>query len=222
MPPNLGPYYAPPVDGLAPARRASLLMFLISGLLLLSSTCMLCFPYWIKMLPPDQVDQMRHQQAVQQTQMPLERVAFIEGLGMVGIGLPLLILGVLVRRGGRVATIVSIALVGLLTLISIVDLLNAFAAPSGPGIIVVFVLIAAVLSLLLAWLIQAARAVKSVAFTQQEAQRLYAAQYWQYQQNLQAYGQGGYGYGTPATPQPPALPQPGPSPQPPPLPPVQE
>jgi hypothetical protein len=209
--PQMPQYYGAPVDALRPARRASLLMFIIGGFMILMSTCIFCSPMIVNAFRGPQADQAR---ATVEAGSPwsFNATCYVEG-AITGIpALGFIVFGIFVRRGGRTSTIISCVLVGLLSLflaastlsnlVMMGDPTHAFGACFG-AICCAFTILQFV------WLIQAAMASGKVGLAQQQ----YAAQYWQYQQTMQAYAKAGYGYQT--TQQPPAAVQPPVSPQPP-------
>lgn len=108
---------------------------------------------------------------------------------MLAPGLAFIVLAAFVRRGGLPSIIISVVLIVVMLIGSILPLFD----PTGvaPGLCFTALVIVA-LGTLLAMLIAAARASGRVTAARQQ----YQAQYWQYQQNMQAYGTG-YGYGQP-------------------------
>src|SRR5690606_14178230 len=121
-------YYAPdPMETLLrPARRAGILMFVVSGLMLLCGVC-------VGMLGALPLDQMEMPPAVMAELSRAERetgmkrwVFFAIGGGIIAVpSLILLILGFFVRRGGAGSIITSIVLTGLLMLLMALNLLGA-------------------------------------------------------------------------------------------------
>ncbi|HSV14434.1 MAG TPA: hypothetical protein VLI90_09250 [Tepidisphaeraceae bacterium] len=201
-----GGYYPAPPDPLAPAKRASLMMFILGPLVILAGTCLSLFASALNQvtLQPDQ------QQAIDQvektTGVPAHTLFMAAGVVMFVVGLLIVVLGLFVRRGGMGATITSCIVTALILLWLGMNLLGAalhpMGASAGLGIcfgVGIFILFGGLLALLVA----AARAARGVAAGQQQLQ----AQYWQYQQNMQSYG----GYHAPMTPPPPPPPSAPPS-----------
>lgn len=203
-PPQM-PYYAAPVDPLAPAKRASLMMFIVGPLIVLMGGCMLSMPPILRISPSPEVEQMRRQ-VEQELHAPLETVFTRYGAVMVVLGLVILTLAFFVRRAGRTSTVISCVLIGLLGLYSVLNVAGSLLMGNIAGACM-SVLMVALFGLMLVWLIQAAIAAGNVHLAQQQ----YAAQYWQYQQTMQAYANSGYGYGYPSQAPPPAAPQPPPA-----------
>jgi hypothetical protein len=211
MPAGYGYYMQP--DPLAPAKRASILMFIVGGLFLLCGACMAGVSY----VP---MDQLAPEQAVQfsqlesqirgQTGFGLMQLVFGMGLVLLIPGLLYLVLGFLVRGGGLGSVITSIVITSLVLLLMVVQLVTGIAQvardpTNSLGLCFVFVPLILV-SLLMYFLIGAVRAAPQVRSMRDQQ----AAQYWQYQQNQQQYGQPGYGYTQPS-PMPPPPPPPPPA-----------
>jgi len=198
LPPGVQQYYSAPVDPLRHAKRASLLMFIIGPLILLGGTCMLSVPAIIRMAPPgaetDQMLQTIHEETHGHIELFSEggAVAIVLGLGIV-------ILGFFVRRGGSRSCTIGAAVMGLLAAWFLLNLLGCVVMGNIAGVFLSLILVG-LFSATVIWLIQAIRASATIHLAQQQ----YAAQYWQYQQTMQAYANGGYGYG--AAPSPPPAP----------------
>jgi lysylphosphatidylglycerol synthetase-like protein (DUF2156 family) len=211
-------YYTPAAysDSLAPARRASVLLFILGtvlagfGLCNIVSTTAVSSQEMIEMqqkfIPKDQ--------ALPVSPETYKTIAIAMQGAIVLVGLILLALGVPVRNGSSPATIIAIIVTGiillLLILLALMSLIAAIVAPALAVMLCFLVVPIAGFSLQFVWLIQAARAA-SVAKT---ATQQYAAQYWQYYQQQQQ--QAPYAYGPYTPPMPPA---PYPPPQYPPVPP---
>jgi hypothetical protein len=186
-------YYATPPaspDVLAVARRASLLMFILGGLTLIVSTCVLAT---IIGLPAGELaEQMQKSAASTGQTMPFDadqlKVIFIGFLAVgVMVAIALIGLGVGVRRGGKVTTIISIVLtalmLGFLVLQIVHGLLFGAQSPTVLAGVCVMSVPFAIMAVLIVWLFGAMRAISRAGASQQH----YAAQYWQYQKNMQAY-----------------------------------
>jgi hypothetical protein len=189
------PHYGIPMgmpDLLAPCRRASMLMFVLGGLGLLMGGCLALMPVALRNSSDPQVqlqvDILRTQ--MQENTHLSPDAAFqmitIAGAMMMAAALVMLILGFFVRRGGRIASVLSCILVALMFAMMLPGTAGSLAHP-GPQMLAGLCMCAAILGslgLLFVWLITAFRAAGNLALAKQQ----YAAQYWQYQQNMQAYG----------------------------------
>jgi hypothetical protein len=205
--PNLGfDYYQPGVaaaqDPLAPARRASVLMFIIGGLVLLCGGCLALSGQLVSVaqFPPEQAQVIQQFESQYKTSFQSAMIAF--GVILLVLGLAYVLLGVFVRRGGMGSAVTSIVLTSLVSIFLLLEILSAFIGPmAGPQAMAgacVFALALGAFVLLLGWLAQAVKASRYVAAARQH----YQAQYLQYYQQQQAYSQGAYGY--PAQQAPPA------------------
>ncbi len=192
LPPNVMPQYgAPPPDLLKPGRRASVLMFVLGGLL--TAVCLLDTVSTLATPTSEFAKQMQEMPGASQqlkfTAGQLKAVAIgMESLCIL-VGLSFAALGMGVRRGGKVSTIaaivltvVALAVLGIMLLAGVVFSLQN---PLGVGMVCVLLIPTAILIWLGIWLIPAARALSGMSLAQQQ----YQAQYWQYQQNMQAYHQ---------------------------------
>jgi len=188
------PAYPAPQDPLAPARRASILMYILGGLVLLGGGCCI----GVGILLPSLIEQQPELGAaisnVPGATEQLVQVAFVVfGILTLFLGVAQIILARFVSRGGKGAVITSIIvsiLMGLFLLFGVVQ--NAFnsaqkPAERGMGVCMMCVPLA-MLALLIVWLFQAFAAAGRVANIQQQ----YAQQYWQYYQRQQQYGGGPY------------------------------
>jgi hypothetical protein len=107
-------------------------------------------------------------------------------------------LGAGVRRGSAGATLTALILSSILLLVmGLFTLLAGVAVPSYMAIACIPGMISIALLLLVIWLIGALRATPRMLAAQQQ----FHAQYWQYQQNMQAYQNSGYS--APMAPPPP-------------------
>lgn len=208
-------YYDPNLRRLqAPARRASVLMFVICGLGLL---CGLCAGAVVGIVPMDTLASssgMNFDQARELGFTPGQFLRVVYGTMAVVALVGSLIFGVMgyfVRGGGLGAVIGSLVLTILVLILSVLQVLAGLVqAGSGAEGLIGFLIaggFCAMLIALLIFLIQAARSVGELdALKSQSAQ-----QYWMYHQ--QAYGQAGYGSGYGYNqPPPPPPPTPGPPP----------
>ncbi len=213
LPPGVPQHYAAPDDPLRPAKRASLVMFIMGPLILLGGTCMMAVPAMLRAAPSPEVEQLR-QKLQAQSHMNMDTLMFNTGAVAAVVGLTLLLTGFFVRRGGKQSSIFAFATVFLTDAYLITNMLGCLVLGNVPAACM-SALMVGLFSVLLVWLFQAIRASKNVALAQQQ----YAAQYWQYQQAMQAYAVSGYGYNQgqvpppiPSQQPPPIVPQPPPPP----------
>jgi MFS family permease len=203
-PPGVQQYYAAPIDPLRHARRASIFMFIMGPLIFLTGTCMASVLPIIRMAPPSPDTDRLLQTASEQTHGHPE-IFTATGVLLLLLGSGMLVLAFFVRRGGRRSCTVGAVVMGLLAVYFLLNLLSSVVM--GNIFAVVFsLLMIALFSMTLIWLIQAIRAAGTIQLAQQQ----YAAQYWHYQQTMQAHANAGYGYGQPpqASPPSPAVQQP--------------
>lgn len=193
----------PQADLLRPAKRASILMFLISGLCL---TCGLCFGI-SSFVPMDQLDEAQREQ-IQSMEEQLGGWAFpavmrASAVIIAGMGVALLVLALLVRRGGMGSVILTLIIVGgmgLLLLIGLVnDLILTMQNPAGIISVCIVAMPLALVTLLFVWLIQAARNAPRLA----ELRSAQQSAYWQSNQHRQQYGSGYWQQQQPPPPPPP-------------------
>jgi low affinity Fe/Cu permease len=208
--PQMPQYYGAPIDALRPARRASLLMFIVGPVMLLLATCLFSMPAMMNAMPGPQVDQLRARFAAQ-SPLSLETVCRVFSVVCAVPGLALIVLAFFVRGGGKIPAVLSCVVVGLIAVVLAINLIGSLAQASDPNVLpgVCFIVVAlAVIVLQFVWLIQATIASGRVQLAQQQ----FAAQYWQYQQTMQAYANAGYGYQTPQQSSPATPPPPGATP----------
>jgi hypothetical protein len=209
----------PPPNPLAAARRASVVMFILGGLMLACGGTCAGFSFF----PTDQLradpntrfgelDDM----AMREVGIGFMQIVLIVGLVMLAPGLLYVILGFFVRRGGLPSVVVALVLTSILLLLDLLGIVSAVVQigrdPSRAGGVCFYLVPAALLGTLMYFLIGAARASGHVRAMRDQ----HASTYWQYQQNQQAYGQAGYGYAPQSPPPPPPPPQSPQSPQSPP------
>lgn len=189
------PYQQQPIDPLAPARRAALMMFLLGGLLLLCGIGCGTFAMTVPM------ERLLAESGVTLPQQPppgmsieeLMRIGYmVLGVGSFLAGVVLVVLGLFVRKGGKGAVVTSIVIVSLMLLgtglLTLVSLPQMFQQPGAAiGLCIVIVPIALMIGALIA-LVGAAKSASQVTAMNQQ----YQFQMWQYQQQQQAYNQGGY------------------------------
>lgn len=188
-PPGYG--YDPMQAALAPARRAGVMMIVLGSLMLTGGLC--CSSAFL--VPPEQIAPQLQQISEQTGQeVTIEQVRLqiaITIAVLAGLGLPMIILGILVRSGGSGRLIAAIILTTILILLGLVSIVSGLLSGQRPEQIIGSACIGLVPMLLfglqLTWLIQALRS----GARMQAMQSQYQQQYWQYaqQQQQQMYGQ---------------------------------
>ena len=192
-------------QALKPARRASVMMFIVGPLFLLCGTCTLLGG----LMPndPEATTEAMSQlgrlfggmQMPAPEQLPSRAESLVTGILQFLSALALLVLGVPVRRGGRQATVGAIFATSVLVLVMAASQLLSAArlgAPMVAGAVCVLIPVSVPFVLLLVWLVQALRIAPMA-----EQWSAYQQQYQQYMQS-QMYAQGPYGQqpGVPAPP----------------------
>jgi len=200
--------YDPAEPLLAPARRASVLIYVIAAV---GMICGLCVGA-VGLLGPLQrlAAESGLQSAAAELGLPAEQLLKIVYLAIAVLtmiwSLLLAVLGPFVRRGGLGAIVTAIVLVTVALLVLLANLLTGVAQTRGHGAaalvagLLVLIVPTGLLGVLLAWLIQAARAAPAIRAARWQ-QMQYSSQYWQYQQQPPPPNPGGY---QPPWPQPPA------------------
>lgn len=174
-------------DALSPARRASLLMFILGGLTLLGSLCCGLVGAMIPNLIAEQPEIM------QDIQLPVEVTPNVLQIVMIVLAALIFLYGVLtlvlanfVRRGSKGATITAMILAVLVILYLTLNAVTA-AVTQGPraaGGLCAIVIPAAIHILLLVWLVQALKSIPAFRAAQD-----YQARYWDYVRQYQAWQQ---------------------------------
>jgi hypothetical protein len=212
-------YYQPTEDLLGPARRASIMMFVLGGLTLLLGACNLASSL---VVPAEQI--LAQNEAILQGQPSplsagtLKTISLVMAILVCVVGFTFILLGTMVRRGGMGSIIATMLIAGaiaiLLLFMLVISLIGIVAvSPVYAGLACVVVIPLSLYILLLWWLVQAAKAAPRVAMMKSQ----YQQQMWAYQQQQQMYQQAGYpAPPTPAAPVPPGLQQPFSSTMPPP------
>jgi hypothetical protein len=203
-PPGYG-YYDPTGQILAPAKRAGLTMIILGSLILAYFTCNA--GYFFIAGPEDLAQNpmiANNPNAPHLTSETMKKLGVGMSVALGAIGLAMIVLGVVVRRGHRSSIVASIVISAVMALVFAgVSLLTAIAGIMAPILFACScgsAIPLGVVILILYWLVQGLKATAQL----QAVQMQYQAQMWQYQQTQQAYGQGGaYGYGYPAQPPPP-------------------
>ncbi len=188
-------YFQPGPELLAPARRAGIGMFVLSGLLLL---CGACLGVFAAMGPMDKVlEQSGMRISDTGTGLTPEQfmrtVYTVMAVVEVLLGIVFVVLGVFVRRGGKIAAIFSLVFCVLLAIFMLMQIVGAVIMgmknPSAFVGIIIGLIPLVLLGLVITWLTQAMRAAPQI----DAQQRQVAAQIWQYQQQQQMMQVGGYG-----------------------------
>lgn len=198
-PPQFPDYAVDPAsfrNPLAPARRASILMFIFGGLALL---CGLGMTLLGAVLTPQMMSQFPNAGELHamesQLGMPMRLLLIVWGLFVLVPAILYIVLGFFVRRGGLVSCVLGLVLAGGTSLVALLQIIGLVSQRGDPvalafgACMVLFSLVLCVL--LLMWLIQAVRAAPAAAAMRNQ----FNAQYWQSYQQQQQYAQGGYGYG---------------------------
>jgi hypothetical protein len=210
--PNFGGYgygYDPLTVHLTPARRAGLLSILLGVLLLFCGGGCLGMGWFINsdQVPPEARAQLEQQEAEirQATGMGLAQVATIMGAVMMVPALLMIVLGVMVRRGG-LGSVVSLMVVTILMILVLgLQLIGALlgGGTRDPGTMLLgaclFVVPLAMLGLLLYFLINAARASGMIRMIREQP----PGQAGQYQQDPHMHPYAGPGIFPPPPPPPP-------------------
>jgi hypothetical protein len=181
--------YQPVSDPLAPARRASIILFVLGGLCVMGSGCIGVAAWTLPM------DEMLAKAKLTLPAPPpgMTMSQFLQvmytGIAFLGIcfGISLVVVGLFVRRGSRAASITAIALCIPAALFFLCNLGSVFSQSAGNPLILVIGLCATfvpfgLLVLTCVWLIAALRQLPSVQFAQQQ----YQMQMWQYHQQQAA------------------------------------
>ena len=178
-------------------------MMVLGGLILLLGL-LNTFAYVV--MPADQMLARQKAMMPSGSELPItaavyKAMAVIVGIVTITTGAVFVALAVGVRRGSKASTIGAIVVTSLLLLFMGLMLLTFLLAGLGsPGILAFSCLPGGAFALgvwQLIWLIGAVRNTGQLSAAQQQ----YQMQYWQYQQNMQAYS--GYGYAQPAPAAPP-------------------
>src|SRR4051794_20268969 len=204
--------YPPPTSGyedpLSPAKRASILMIVLGALMLLYGLCNGMSTFIIDNAQLEKQMNMFSKEPSPFSPQTMRTITVIFSALVMGVGIFMLSTAGPVRRGSSLA--ITIALIGVIILCAVLGLftvvmaLAGFVMPAAFVGVCVCAIPTALFGLLLVWLFQASRAGGRIQLMQAQ----YQAQYMQYQQMMQQYGQAGYGYGYPAPPAPPQQPQP--------------
>jgi hypothetical protein len=203
--------YAPPVpDLMAPARKASVAMFILAGLCIMMGVC----SGLAVAVPKEQLKLMIDAQQLKKNMPPMQLPAGWEledifhvmyavvAIAGVVLGIIVLALGVLVRRANKVAAVFAAIICGLLALLmGLLTVNDLIMAVTGNPIAIIGICVGiipfALFGLITLWLMQLLKSLPQI----EAARRQWAAYNAAAQQQQQAYGQP-YGYGYPTAPQP--------------------
>jgi hypothetical protein len=143
-PPPNAPYGYPPQDPvaslLAPAKRASICMFLMAGLMLPCGALMTLLSAMLgtidlSKLPPENAAQLRElEQQLASSGISITGLLLSISVTILVVGIVMLVLGILVRKGGlgsAVSGIIVCCLLGLLAVFSVLG--SAMASAQGKG-----------------------------------------------------------------------------------------
>jgi hypothetical protein len=217
-PPNLQPQYLPyagPSDYLQPARQAGVIMFIVGGILGVLAVCNI-----LQSLTMPMSEQLANFHRFQQTQNNGDTIQFSDEeirhlLIFMRVLISLLAIAYIgfavgVRHGGKVSTVLALILTSVITIVFVFMLLATIVQSLASPLYLLFsgflMIPTGIMALLIIRLIQSLRVIPRLDSAQQQ----YLAQYWQYQQQMQAipgYGyapppQGGHGYAPQTTPPP--------------------
>jgi hypothetical protein len=206
-----------PSELLAPARRAGVLMIVLGALIAMLGTCNGASAY--VMTPEQYAEQQAAMKATGLPESPqldmqmMHRMTIVMGAVTLVVGLAMVVDGVQVFRGSRIAVNIGLFLAGGLTLLlglmTLVMLLGGLMAPMMFAFACVFALPTGMFVWLMYWLYAAAKNNSRLAMVRQQYQQQFA-QYGKYQQayamNPGMYGMpyapAGYGYAYPQQMQP--------------------
>lgn len=204
-PPNYGGgydfnYYQPAEDPLAPAKRASLMMFIMGGLIVLPSFCCAAMGLALPAMMAQQPGALGDLTAAGMTPELVQRMFTIGGAVGLFIGIVMFVLGRFVRRGSMGAAVTSIVMVALIALYLLLNAIGLLVMQLPPPQMVLGLAMSvvglALLGLLIVWLVQAVIAAPRVATMKSQ----YQQHYWHYQQQQQMHQSG---YAAPPPPMPP-------------------
>ncbi len=212
VPPGYGydfNYYQPQQDVLAPARRASTMLYVLGGLILLPSFCCFAVGFALPAIMAQQPAVFSEVRASGMSPETVQKTLIIAAGAALFVGVLMIVLGRFVRRGGMGAAVTASVLVALVFLYLVLNGLGiiVMSGKLPPAQIILglamTVLGLVVFGILIVWLVQAAMAASRVAIMQSQ----YQQQYWQYQQQQQAYQTGSAPPPPPPVPPAPSQPQ---------------
>jgi hypothetical protein len=188
-PQNPGYYNPYGFDPRRPAKRAGLLMIIVGAIAICFAACMAGVGQMLRTvtLPPELAAQMQQWEA---KGISPEMVFTSMAVAFLIYAVLQIVLGFFVRTGrtfpiifSLTGTSIVLVIFGLFVFTGAVNALT-HASPQMLAGFAIWLVPLALLVLQLVWLFAALRARSHVALAQQQ----YQAQYWQYQQNMQAYG----------------------------------
>jgi hypothetical protein len=185
-------YYVPGADLLASAKRAAILMFVLGGLLALLGSCNSLSAMFLDSTEAYEKQQqlMGDTRGFAFSPQTMRSMTIGAGIGTLLVGVFLIALGAIVRRGSMAAIVTSLIIVSLIVILLLLLCLSAIImAATGAGaigaiLLCVFAVPGILFILLDVWLAQAAFAVPKARAMQQAM----ANQMWQYQQQAAAAG----------------------------------
>jgi len=186
-------YYQSQDDVLAPAKRASVLMFVLGGLVLLPSCCCGVVAFALPAMMAQQPGAFSDLSAAGMTVETTQVMLGIGGGVALLMGVTMIVLGRFVRRGSMGAAVTASVLAALIVLYLLINGLGimVMSGKLPPAQVVMGIAMTViglvVFGMLILWLIQAAMAAPRVAMMKSQ----YQQQLWQYQQQQQMY-QAGY------------------------------
>jgi hypothetical protein len=185
-------YYQPMQDPLAPAKKASIMLYVLGALVLLPSMCCGLVGLSIPTMIAQQPAAFSELSASGMTPQAMQTVLIVGGVVGLLIAVAMIVLGRFVRRGSAapaVTAIVLVALIGLYLLLNAIGLLVMKMPPAQVVMgMAITVLGLVLIGMLILWLIQAVMAAPRVALMKNQ----YQQQMWQYQQQQQMYQQRAY------------------------------
>lgn len=173
----------------SPAKRASILMFILGGLLCVCGTCCVAAG---PMLSRAQLDAEQMSQFSQfEAELGIGMKELMMGMGVAGMlpGIILIVLGIFVRGGSTGPVITALVFTSImelvLLLLAVSGGIEAISSGSPDTLIglAFFIALLATLGMLIVWLIQSVRNAGQLRAWQTQ----YQMQYWQYQQQQQLY-----------------------------------
>jgi hypothetical protein len=215
--PPAGAGYDPAHQLLGPARNAGLLSIIVGGLLIVCGAGCIGIG---ALVPFDQVraeqpalfEQFDAQFGEDSANM-MKWILITMGIITVVPAVLMIILGIFARRGGLGPIVTLMVLTILMLLGGVAQLVGSLLQGGGdPNTLIgtcIMVIPLALLAVLMYFLIAAARAAPQVRMMRDQ----YQSQFWQYQQNQQAYGQQPQHWQAPPPPPPPPQNPPPPPPQ---------
>jgi len=182
-------YYQPVQDPLAPAKKASIMLYVLGALVLLPSACCGVVGLMVPAMIAQQPAAFSELSASGMSPEVAQTVLIAGGVVGLLIAIVMIVLGRFVRRGTVAPAVTAIILVGLIGLYLLINAVGLLVMKMPPAQVVmgmaVTILGLVLIGLLILWLIQAVMAAPRVA----QMTNQYQQQMWQYQQQQQMYQQ---------------------------------